>query len=174
MEILGGLRGKWIILLLRLRLPRERGTLTEFLIGIIRRSITRSSCSITYRLTHRFKPLFHVSPFIYKKCYSFFCKLYNFVEKKRDVLYNQFDKFYYEITIDYKWKAFIFILCIKMHDKMEDPMFYINFMDNLINLQIMTRTETESERIDQTRNAETDTNLCGAKHGMIVLGGWVK
>ena len=58
-----------------------------------------------------------------------------------------------------------------MHDKMEDPMFYINFMDNLINLQIMTRTETESERIDQTRNAETDTNLCGAKHGMIVLGG---
>lgn len=59
-----------------------------------------------------------------------------------------------------------------MHDKMEDPMFYINFMDNLINLQIMTRTEKrESERIDQTRNAETDTNFCGAKHGMIVLGG---
>lgn len=59
-----------------------------------------------------------------------------------------------------------------MHDKMEDLTFYINFMDNLINLQIMTRTEKrESERIDQTRNAETDTNLCGAKHGMIVLGG---
>lgn len=55
---------------------------------------------------------------------------------------------------------------------MEDRIFYINFMDNLINLQIMTRTEKqESERIDRIRNAETDTNLCGTKHGMIVLGG---
>lgn len=32
---------------------------------------------------------------------------------------------------------------------MEDRMFYINFMDNLINLQIMTRTEKrESESIE--------------------------
>lgn len=61
---------------------------------------------------------------------------------------------------------------LRCYDKMKDRMFYINFMDNLINLQIMTRTEKrESERIDRIRNAETDTNLCGTKHGMIVLGG---
>lgn len=64
-------------------------------------------------------------------------------------------------------KAFIFALCIKMGDKTEDCMFYINFTDNLINLQIMTRTEEKKTRKranrSNIRNAdETDTNLFAA------------